>query len=486
MAGIKQNYLYNVLFTVSNIVFPLISFTYISRITGPEGLGKVQFILSFTQYFALFASLGIPIYGVREIAKQKHDRRQLSKIFFELNTIFFLTSLVFSLIYLTIIYSFSYFRTDILLYQFSALFIIFSFFSIDWFYFGMEQFQKITTRSIIVKTATLILLISVVKTKNDYSRFLYISVFSIIANNFFNFIAALNTVKFSTIKELSLGRHYKPMFFIFSTTLATSMYSMLDTVLLGFLSGDKAVGLYTASIKLCRITIPFIQSVGTVIIPVISKNIFEKQFEEASAKLKGSYEFIAFFSVPVFIGSFIYAPQIIDIISGPGFEGAIWPMRILSILPLLIGLANFLGFQVLIPYGKEKEILKCVSVGMVLSLILNFLIVPKYHETGEAIVNVSSEIIVTLSYLYYVRKNDFIKLNVRPYAEALISASPFFINSWIVAQSSLTGGYNLFICIIFSASTYFLIQAAIFKNKLIQQYYIFFIHKINQIAVRSH
>ena len=74
----------NTLRVVSSLLFPLISFPYISHLLGPERLGTVDFAASVTNYFTLIAGLGIPTYGVIACAKVRGDAEKLKKTVAEL------------------------------------------------------------------------------------------------------------------------------------------------------------------------------------------------------------------------------------------------------------------------------------------------------------------------------------------------------------------------------------------------------------------
>jgi len=170
----KKNYLYNLLQSLVNILFPIISFPYASRVLGPVGIGKVQFAFSFAQYFALFAALGIPIYGIIEIAKVKGDAKKLSAIFSELTIIYFITSLLFSALYFLVVLIFPYFTPERNFYFSAALIILFGFSAIDWVYSGLEEFKGIALRSIVIKVVSLLSLFLFVKDAGDYKNYLLI------------------------------------------------------------------------------------------------------------------------------------------------------------------------------------------------------------------------------------------------------------------------------------------------------------------------
>ena len=82
--SLKLNFIMNAILTMSQFIFPLITFPYISRILLPAGTGKVSFATSVISYFALFAQLGIPTYGIRACAKVRDNKKELTRTVQEL------------------------------------------------------------------------------------------------------------------------------------------------------------------------------------------------------------------------------------------------------------------------------------------------------------------------------------------------------------------------------------------------------------------
>lgn len=470
----KKNYFYNLLLTVFNLLVPVISFPYVARVLGPEGVGKVQFTLTLSQYIALIAALGIPIYGVREIAKVKDDPRLLSQTFSELIIINFITSILYFLFYLFAVLFIPFFQKDILLFTWSSTIVLLSFTSIDWFYSGLEAFKMIALRSIIVKTISLLLILLCVRHPADTLPYLLISMLSILGNNFINLWVARKKVNLG-FKKLQLKRHVAPLIYIFGTTLASTLYTTFDSIILGFLSGNKAVGLYTAATKISKISLPVIMAYGAVLIPTITKAYHDKDKEKLTNNLDRSYAYIALLSIPICAGLFVFAPQLIFFFSGAGFSDAIVTMRIMSPLPALVGLGYFWGYQVTLPLGKDKFLMMSAIAGMVVSLTLNFILVPQLKENGAAIANVASEVVVTLSYFLLIKKHHIVSLKHSYIIEALISCLPFGIflfvsNNYLFNNEFITLLADGIICMF----TYCFIQIALFKNtqmlELVQKY----------------
>ena len=480
----KKNYFFNLLLSLSNILFPIISFPYVSKIVGPSGVGKVQFITSYAQYFGLIAALGIPVYGIREIAKRKHDRQQLNIVFSELSVIYFLTSVVLTIVYVGTLFYSSYFDQDRSMYLWSIFLVMLSFTSIDWFYEGLEQFRIVAIRSILVRVFSLILMFLLIKNAKDYYWYLLIIIFTTLLNNGINMIRLHKSVSVQ-LHGLNLKRHLKPLFLIFSTTIATSMYTMLDTVLLGFLANTRAVGLYTAAVKLSKIALPIVTSLGMVLVPGLAKNLSQKNMDMVQSTLNKSFSFTAFFSVPIGFGLALLAPEFIMVFSSNKFLDATLSMQILYVLTFLIFYCYFFGFQILVPDGKDKEMLLSVLGGVVIGLVLNFTLVPPLKHVGAALSNVISELVVTGFYIYFVKKLYSFEFSLKPILTAIGSSLVFIPIAIFLRNLHLNAYILLLIAIPACASAYVLFQKFLFKEELLTeiiQPYLF--NKVSTIKAR--
>ncbi len=424
--------------------------------------------MSFTQYFALIAALGIPIYGVRVISQAVHDKKLLYAGLSQLLSIHVICSILFTALYVVSIFAFPFFKAERSLYILAGLNILMGFTSIDWYFSGVENFRLIAIRSVTVKAISLVFLYLFVKTKADYSIYLFISIFSLLGNNIINILSVSRSIKLGLS---GLKQHLKPLMYTFGTTVATSMYTMLDSILIGFFSDEKAVGLYTASIKLTKISIPFIISSATVLMPRISKLFASSDSEGLDIILNKSFSFIAVLAVPVCIALLFLAPQLIYIFSGVQFTEAILTMQLLSPLGLIIGLGYFWGFQILIPAGKEREMMIAVMIGMIVNLSLNCFLIPVYRQNGAAFANIISELIVTLGYMFYAYRAISFKISHRPLVLNIIATIPFIGVVFLCHLLKLNVYYTIALSSISALCFYFGIQIKIFKNSVVLEYY---------------
>jgi O-antigen/teichoic acid export membrane protein len=473
-----KNYFYNLILTFANLLFPVLSFPYVSRILGPEGIGQVQFVFSFAQYFALIASIGIPVYGMQQIAKHKDDLVGRSKVFSELIAIYLLSTLCLFIIYLGVIYFIPYFSPNIEIYLAASAMVLLGFSYIDWLFTGMEEFQSIAIRAVLFKFIGLALLYILVKERGDFKIYLYIMMFSFLGNNILSFFLIGGKVKL-IFSGLQLKQHLVPLFFILGTSLASSMYTDMDTVLLGFLSNDRTVGLYTAAVKLSKITIPFVTSMTVILMPKVSKSFADRNMDEVQRFIDQSFGFLMFFAVPMCFGLALLAPEFIALFSGEEFLPATESMRLLSLLPLIIGVGHFFLYMVLLPAGKNKQMFSCVLGGVLMSLLLNILLIPSLHEVGSSIANVCAEIVVTVLYVYFIRQYYSFKYQWSLFIKAVLSAMIFIPVVWLIRDLSLPLIYMLLISIPGCGIIYLGIQLLLFKNRVIYDILAFIKLKLN-------
>ena len=260
----------NFLLTASSILFPLITFPYVSRVLGPTGTGNVTMGTSVVSYFTMVAMLGVPTYGVRVCARVRDDRIELSRTVQELmimNIGMMLLAYIAFFITILCVPSFSVMKT---LYFVSALAIVLNVIGVNWLYQALEQYSYITMMSLLFKVVALILMFTFVHQANDYIAYALITVIGGFGSSIFNFIRLRKLVDLRPVGNYDFKRHIRPMFTFFAMTVATTVYTNLDVVMLGLMRSNYDVGLYNAAVKIKTIMVSLVTSLGTGLHPRIS------------------------------------------------------------------------------------------------------------------------------------------------------------------------------------------------------------------------
>lgn len=461
MASVKRNFAFNVLLVISNIVFPVVVFPYIARILGPQGLGNAHFALQFSRYFMITASLGIPIYGLREVAKVKDNKAQLSKLVSELLSLNIITTLLSSLIYVGVIWyvgGLAQYKAYLLI---ASIQVVTGFLSIDWLFIGLEDFKIVTFRSLIVRLVTIGFLVWFIQSPDDVMPYLVISLLSITAAHLWNLFYAWSKINLRF--SLQIKPHLKPIFTIFLMNVCITMYTVFDTVWVGFLSSAAAVGLYTSAMKLSKISIPLVSALGAVLQPKSARTFAAN--ETQPAHLQTSFNFIVDMALPIGMGLCLLAPEFLMLLSGDAFVEAATAMRILSILPLCIGLNNLFGMQILSAAGYDKLLFWSVFFGMLLNIVLNLWLIPQLSHVGAALAIAATEVFVTAITYYFVYVKFKITFNVKRVFKTMLLTFSFIPVVSVLRYMHTEPSLLLLLSILVCGNIYVWVQWLVFKNE---------------------
>lgn len=372
MTSLRKNIFWNSVRVGSNLVFPLVTFPYVSRVLGPDTIGLFNYVTAIAAYFTLFASLGFPIYGVREIANVKDDPKQFGNIvdaIFTANVIAtFIVYIVYSLVSLLIGGEY------LLLYFIIGLSVLMSCISFDWFYQGIEDFKYITVRSLIIKVVSIVGLFIFVHDKSDLQAYAILSIVGTCGNNILNLIRINKYVKLR-FSLVDCWKHTRGASTLFLGTIAVSLYTNLNSIMVGALGTMEAVGFFTTGNKIVGLVMTIITAVTSTIIPRMSYLVGSGKEEEAVLLQKKTINLLNYIALPMIAGLVILAKPIILVFSGKEFLPSVIVLQILSFLLIIIPWSSFLGLQILYPIRKEKYGNYAVVTGALVNLVLNFILI---------------------------------------------------------------------------------------------------------------
>ena len=394
--SLKKNFIMNAILTMSQFIFPLISFPYVSRILLPEGTGKVSFAISVVSYFAMFAQLGIPTYGIRACAKVRDDKTELTKTVQELVIINLGMSLIAYVALCGSVVLVPRLQQDKILFLIISTTILFNAIGMEWLYKALEQYSYITVRSIIFKFIALLAMFALIHQKSDYVIYGGISIFAASASNVFNFIHVHKYVSLRPVGHYDFHRHLNSIGVFFAMSCATMIYTNLDTVMLGFMTSDTEVGYYNAAVKIKNILVSVVTSLGAVLLPRASYYVEHHMMDEFYRITKRAIKFVFLLATPMMLYFILFAREGVLFLSGEAYENSVVPMQIIMPTLLLIGLTNIMGIQMLVPLGKEKIVLYSEIAGVVVDVLLNAILIPQMASTGAAIGTLAAELAVWL------------------------------------------------------------------------------------------
>lgn len=464
--SIKKNILYSSVLTVSNFLFPLLVYPYISRVLGATNIGICNFVDSIINYFILFSMMGISTIGIREIAKTKGDDFQLSKTFSSLLMLNIISTVIVLIVLLLAVWLVPDLQKHREMMYIGALKLIFNCLLIEWFYKGLENFKFITQRTILVRLIYVVLVFICVRDKDDYDIYYLLTVLTIVFNALINIFYSRKFI-YVTWKGISISPYLRSSFILGVYALLTSMYTSFNVAYLGFVAGETEVGYYTTAVKLYTVLISLFTAFTGVMMPRMSSLIAEEKYDDFKRLTDKSIDVLLTFVMPVIVFSMTFAPQIIAIISGPGYEAAITPMRIIVPLLLIIGYEQIIIIQMLVPLKKDKAILMNSALGGLVGILMNLLLVSNLQCTGSAIVWVAAELTVLCSGQFFVTKFVGVRFPFSKIAVQLFAALPIGGICYVIESFQLYDIWTLLIGGSIVAMYYIIINVYIFKNELV-------------------
>ena len=351
--SIKRNYFYNIFLNISKVIFPLITAPYVSRVLEPDGVGLFNFANTYANWFALFAALGIPYYGIREIAKIKEDVKEQSKFVSEILSLSIISTLICSIVLFSTLFFVPQLNENYIVFLAASIVLYFTPLRTEWYFSGKEEFGYITLRSLVIKTISVILLFVVVRSKDDLISYVILYAVSIIANDIWNFIK-IYRLGIRPYLTLSIGKHVKPLMILFSSNIAIYVYTALDTIMLGFLSDYSEVGYYNCATHISKALIPIVTSLAAVALPRVAQYREAGMMDEINNLLNRSFSIVVFLSIPIAMGVISVAPVFVPLFFGDQFFGTIIPLQIIILTVVVVGLNNLTGIQVLLGFGMDK------------------------------------------------------------------------------------------------------------------------------------
>ena len=455
MQNIKKNSILNVIKTISSIVFPLITFPYISRVLMPENVGKVNFGTSYISYFSMIASLGITTYAIRECSSVRENNNLLGQKSSEIFSISICTtaiSYILLAISLLLFRKLDCYRVLIVIQSTS---ILFTTLGADWLNSAMEDFKYITLRTIAFQIISLLLMFYLVKSPVDYLKYAAISVFSSSGANIVNIFYRKKYCKVVFTKNMNWKKHIKPILLLFVMTLAQTIFSSADQTMLGIMKGDYEVGIYSTAHKTENIISQVVSSLAWVVMPRMSLYFSEGNYEKINSMLKKTLSLLMCIGIPSIAGVCALSEEIVMIIGGESYLDAALPLRILmfSFAFSLIG-GSFLGNMVLLPSKNENTYMWICCATAVFNVVLNYILIPYGGANAAAFTTALSSLLIME--LLLLKKDERIKLDyvIRVSASPVIgsivlfmyckAAGLFISNLWVKTAVCIGGSVILY------------------------------------------
>ncbi|WP_342044836.1 flippase [Bacillus sp. OTU530] len=449
------NYIYNLLYQVLALIVPLITTPYVARVLQADGVGEYSYGISITTYFLMFGNLGIATYGQMKIASVRNDDQLRSKIFWEILIARSITMALMFGVYLG--YALLISINEELMIALS-LTIFAGLFDITWFLQGLEKFKTIMIRNFVIKIASVILIFTFVNNKDDLIIYALIIQGSTLLGNLSIINSARNYLIKTKLSDFKIIPHLKSSMIFFIPSVATSVYTVLDKIMLGGITNSSLEnGYYDQSLKIVQIAITIVTSVSTVTLPRMTFLYINQDTNAMKSILKNSIQFLLFISIPITMGLILLSNKIIPWFLGSGYDKSIVLLQLLSFLIISMGLNNTIGKQCLMANGKIKMYNISIICGALINVVLNIYLIPTLASIGAATSAVITETFILVLFICFSREWISIK-DIVKYSRKYILASLLMGAFLVLFGNSLPNTFiNIFVLIVLGATIYFTI-----------------------------
>lgn len=441
--SLAKNSIYNIIYTIANILFPFVTSIYVSRILLPIGVGKVASAQNIASYFVTIAALGLPSYGVREFAKVRENKCESNKLFTELLLLNVVSTTLAVIGFFGLVFINAGFHGEWALYSVCGLAVLFNYLNIDWMYKGMEEYGYITGKSLLIKGISLVALFLFVKTRQDYIMYALISSLATGGNYVFNVIHAKKFVRldFSGIK---IQKHIKPVLLIACIIFLSSIYNKIDVTMLNMMATDESVGYYSYAQKTINMAITMASAVTAALLPRLSY-YYDNNKEKFYQLLDKGFQILCVMTLPLAVGMALVASQAVKLLYGEAFAPTTLTIQLMCPLILIKGFGDLFCYQLVYSTKSEKIILPAAASASVINIITNAVLIPIFLQNGAVIASVLSELVTNAIQFIYMKKKVRFSINRKALVMGMFSTVIMSVCVLMLMQLRLSNTAGLFV-----------------------------------------
>lgn len=408
---IGVNALLNAIKTIFSIIFPLITFPYISRVLGVENIGIYNFSASVVSYFTLLAGLGINTYAIREGARYRNNKKEISEFCSEVFSINLISTFISYGILAVCLFFLPSLHDDVLMILILSVSICFTTLGCEWVFNIYEEFWFITIRTILFQILSVILMFVFVKNKHSLIQYALITVLATSGANIINIFVRKKYCDIRFCFGVKLKKHLLPILILFANSIAMTIYINSDVTILGLISGNYYVGLYSVATKVYTMLKSLLGALIVVSIPRLSSYLGaenKKQYVETSSIILNALITIA---VPAMVGTFALSDEIVLILSGREYIAASMSLKILSVALVFSIFSWFYTSCVLVVNKQDRSVLKATTLAAVANIVMNVILIPYFNQNAAAFTTALAEL--TSAFVCYLYGRKYFRANLQ-------------------------------------------------------------------------
>lgn len=453
--------------TLSTIIFPLITYPYITKTLSVNNIGKINFSQSIISYFTLIAQFGISVFAIRTGARIRDDRVAFNRFanrIFSINLISTLVSMILLMILLILPTKLLEYRDFICILSINVVLVPIS---VDWIYTIYEDFGYITLRGILIDLLSLILMLTLVKNNSD--AYLYVALITVSTSlgNIFNFFHVREYVHLKITRHTHWQEYKNSIFMFFINSIATVIYLNSDVTLLGLMSTNRQVALYSVATKIYSIAKQMFNAIISTTIPRLAY-IQQKNKVDFIVLLKRILNIMTFFIVPMIAGLVLIRKNVILIISNSKYLDATQSLSILSFALFFAVTANIIANGLLVILNQEKYVVIGTTASATINIMLNFALIPLWGQNGAALTTLLAEAVMLGISMWAAKGYLKDLLDISEFLKAIVGSTIMFvITNLIIPFLSTNVILNLIEIVIIAMLVYF-VSMFLIRDKILK------------------
>ncbi|MDT2612648.1 oligosaccharide flippase family protein [Enterococcus dongliensis] len=464
MRNVARNFIYQIVFQVMKIIVPIITIPIVSQALGPSGVGLYNYTNSIAQYFVLVASLGVAMYGNREIALAYNREENISVLFLELFFFKAIFTIVVLFVYLVTV---SFFENRFILYV-QGITILAVLFDISWFFMGIEDFKKTSICNVIVQSITFVAIVLFVKSRSDLIIYTFIQVAGQLISQSLVWLFIKQHIVFEKVSLGNVFKHLRGSIEFFLPEVAIILYTNLNKTVLGVILGSAAVGYYTNSVTINTVFITVITTLDLVLLPHMSSLFAKDNTERIIQLMEKTLHLQLFFSIPIMFGMLTVYDKLIPWFFGNKFLFMNYIVPFFSVLIVIIPLGSSLATQYLIPIGQVNKYNRSVTIGAGINMVGNLILLPLFGFFGAVFSNILAEFFVTFVRMRSFLKQTEFKFDLKKIISYILSGWVMMIITRAVTTNMPANIITNSIQLVIAVGVYILITSMLKVNPLVE------------------
>lgn len=398
----RKNAMYNVAYRLFSVLLPLVTAPYLSRTVGPEGVGLYSRAWSISYLFCLVAMLGLNDYGVRAIARVRDDRPTLDRTFSAIWQMQVMVAGVTLLAWFGYVFLLAGEEREVALHL--TMMSVSCLVSLDWCLMGLDIFRPIALRNTFVKSAAAVCVFLLVKKPEDLWIYALVWSLSTLLGNLSCLSSLRGKVRYRRVPLRESMAHLRPCAVLFISVMAVSIYRTMDKVMVSWIAGLEQNGQYENAEKIIYCLSGFISAIGTVMMPKISHMQQQGRTAEIRAHIDRSMNLVLCMVCALAFGAAAVADRFAPLFYGKDFTEAGRLMAPLAFTLVMIGFANVIRTQWVLPQGRDNIFVMSVCSGAAVNLVFNLCLIPRLQAMGAVIGTLMAEFTVPLVQYLLLRK----------------------------------------------------------------------------------